>query len=60
MSHEMIQPTLEGYMNDAFGLYDDTIPLHHLDRAFPNFATMVGSHLITGWLLSPLDLVRTR
>ncbi|KAI9597728.1 mitochondrial carrier domain-containing protein [Syncephalis fuscata] len=60
MSHEMIQPTFEGYMNDFFGLYDDTIPLQHLDRAFPNFATMVGSHLITGWLLSPLDLIRTR
>jgi hypothetical protein len=60
MIHICIQPTIEGYFNDLFGLYDDTIPLHHLDRAFPNFATMAGSHLLTGWLLSPLDMIRTR
>ncbi|KAH8547744.1 mitochondrial carrier domain-containing protein [Umbelopsis sp. PMI_123] len=60
ISHLFLQPTLEGTLNDAFGLYDDTIPLVHLDHAGPNVATIVFSHLIVGVLLSPLELVKTR
>ncbi|KAI9282934.1 mitochondrial carrier domain-containing protein [Umbelopsis sp. AD052] len=60
ISHLFLQPTLEGTLNDAFGLYDDTIPLVHLDHAGPNVATIVFSHLIIGVLLSPLELVKTR
>lgn len=58
--HLFLQPTLEGSLNDLFGLYDDTIPLVHLDRVGPNLATLVGSHLLVGILLSPLELIRTR
>jgi fusion and transport protein UGO1 len=60
ISHLFLQPTLEGTLNEAFGLYDDTIPLIHLDHAGPNVATIVVSHLIIGVILSPLELVRTR
>ncbi|KAI9314026.1 mitochondrial carrier domain-containing protein [Dichotomocladium elegans] len=58
--HLFLQPTLEGTLNDVFDLYDDTIPLVHLDRVGPNLATLVGSNLIVGFLLSPLELIRTR
>ncbi|KAF9920271.1 hypothetical protein FBU30_009923 [Linnemannia zychae] len=58
--HLFAQPTLEATLNDTFDLYDDTIPLVHLDRFGPNLATMVTSHLVTGFILSPLELVRTR
>lgn len=60
MLHLLLQPTLEGTFNDLFDLYDDTIPLVHLDTVGPNVATLVASHLVVGVLLSPLELVRTR
>ncbi|KAI8596488.1 mitochondrial carrier domain-containing protein, partial [Dissophora ornata] len=60
MLHLFAQPTLEATLNDTFDLYDDTIPLVHLDRVGPNIATMVTSHLVVGFILSPLELVRTR
>ncbi|EIE86802.1 hypothetical protein RO3G_11513 [Rhizopus delemar RA 99-880] len=60
ISHLFLQPTLEGTLNDMFDLYDDTIPLVHLDHVGPNFATLVASNLIVGFLLSPLELIRTR
>ncbi|OZJ05177.1 hypothetical protein BZG36_02222 [Bifiguratus adelaidae] len=56
----ILQPTLEGTLNDAFGLYDDTIPLVHLDRVGPNVMTLVASHLIVGVLLSPIEVIKTR
>ncbi|CAO3598224.1 unnamed protein product [Absidia cylindrospora] len=58
--HLFLQPTVEGSLNDSFGLYDDTIPLVHLDHVGPNLATLVTSHLLVGVLLSPLELIRTR
>ncbi|KAI8083100.1 uncharacterized protein BX664DRAFT_366691 [Halteromyces radiatus] len=58
--HLFLQPTVEGSLNDVFGLYDDTIPLVHLDHVGPNLATLVTSHLLVGILLSPLELIRTR
>lgn len=60
MLHLFAQPTLEATLNDTFDLYDDTIPLVHLDHVGPNIATMVTSHLVVGLILSPLELVRTR
>lgn len=60
MLHLFAQPTLEATLNDTFDLYDDTIPLVHLDHVGPNIATMVTSHLVVGLVLSPLELVRTR
>ncbi|KAG0234725.1 hypothetical protein BGX31_004464 [Mortierella sp. GBA43] len=53
-------PTLEATLNDTFDLYDDTIPLVHLDRVGPNIATIVASHVVVGVLLAPLELARTR
>lgn len=58
--HLFLQPTLEGILNDAFDLYDDTIPLVHLDHVGPNLATLVASNLIVGFILSPLELIKTR
>ncbi|KAG5460380.1 MAG: hypothetical protein BJ554DRAFT_7582 [Olpidium bornovanus] len=60
MTQLFMQPTLEGVLNDLFDLYDDTIPLVHLDNVTPNLATLVTSHVVVGWVLSPLELVRTR
>lgn len=62
--HEMLwgflQPGLQSMLNDLFGLYDDTIPLSHLDRIAPNILTLVASHIVIGVLLSPLEIIRTR
>lgn len=60
ISHLFLQPTLEGTLNDMFDLYDDTIPLVHLDHVGPNLATLVASNLLVGFILSPLELIRTR
>ncbi|CAG8475756.1 7005_t:CDS:2 [Funneliformis caledonium] len=60
MGHLFLQPTLESALNDAFDLYDDTIPLIYLDHVGPNIATLVTSHLVVGVLLSPLEVVQTR
>ncbi|CAG8750922.1 9281_t:CDS:2, partial [Gigaspora rosea] len=60
MGHVFLQPTFEGALNDAFDLYDDTIPLIYLDRVGPNIATLIVSHVVAGVILSPLEVVRTR
>ncbi|KAI9280525.1 mitochondrial carrier domain-containing protein [Sporodiniella umbellata] len=60
MLRTILRPALEGSLNDLFGLYDDTIPLMHLDNVTPNITTLVASHLVVGVLLSPLEIVRTR
>ncbi|KAI7875430.1 mitochondrial carrier, partial [Lichtheimia hyalospora FSU 10163] len=56
----LLQPGLQSMLNDVFGLYDDTIPLSHLDRIAPNIITLVASHIVVGVLLSPLEIIRTR
>ncbi|KAK9723055.1 hypothetical protein K7432_002164 [Basidiobolus ranarum] len=56
----LFQPSIEAILNDSFDLYDDTIPLVHLERALPNVVTMVTSHVVTGVVLSPLEVIRTR
>ncbi|KAF7720865.1 hypothetical protein EC973_005886 [Apophysomyces ossiformis] len=60
MLRAFLQPSLERSLNDLFGLYDDTIPLMHLDNVTPNMTTLVASHLAVGVLLSPLEIIRTR
>lgn len=60
MLRTILRPALENSLNDMFGLYDDTIPLLHLDNVTPNISTIVVSHLVIGWLLSPLEIIRTR
>lgn len=60
MLSAILRPALESTLNDLFGLYDDTIPLFQLDNVTPNITTMVFSHLVIGFLLSPLEIVRTR
>ncbi|KAJ9050295.1 hypothetical protein DSO57_1015685 [Entomophthora muscae] len=60
MSQLFLQPTIEGALNDGFNLYDDTIPLIHLDSVGPNIMTLLGSHLVAGIMLNPLEVVRTR
>lgn len=56
----LMQPTLEGFLNDALNLPDDSIPLVHLDNVLPNFSTLLASHVVTGVILSPVELIRTR
>lgn len=60
MMSVLMQPTLEGVFNDLFQLPDDSIPLVHLDSVGPNFATLMVSHIATGVILSPIELIRTR
>lgn len=60
MLRTVLRPSLESTLNDLFGLYDDTIPLLHLDNVTPNITTLVASHLVVGVLLSPLEIIRTR
>lgn len=60
MLRTVLRPGLESSLNDMFGLYDDTIPLLHLDNVTPNISTIVVSHLVIGLLLSPLEIIRTR
>ncbi|RCH78394.1 hypothetical protein CU098_002898, partial [Rhizopus stolonifer] len=60
MLRAVLLPALESSLNDIFGLYDDTIPLLHLDNVTPNIATMIVSHVAVGVLLSPLEIIRTR
>ncbi|KXS19861.1 mitochondrial carrier [Gonapodya prolifera JEL478] len=60
MMELVVQPTLEGSLNDMLGLPDESIPLIHLDRPLPNVFTLLASRVVTGVLLSPLELVRTR
>lgn len=60
MLRTVLRPALENSLNDMFGLYDDTIPLLHLDNVTPNISTIVVSHLVIGLLLSPLEIIRTR
>ncbi|KAI9317411.1 mitochondrial carrier domain-containing protein [Dichotomocladium elegans] len=53
----LLQPGLEGFLNDIFGIYDDTIPIGNI---LPNIITSVVSHVVIGVLLSPLEIIRTR
>ncbi|KAJ1965859.1 hypothetical protein GGI12_000488 [Dipsacomyces acuminosporus] len=60
MLHLLLQPTLEGLLNEMLGLYDSAPMSTYIDSSAPSALTLVGSNVIVGWLLSPLELVRTR
>ncbi|KAJ2028513.1 hypothetical protein IWW57_002117, partial [Coemansia sp. S610] len=53
-------PTLEGVLNEMLGLYDSAPASTYIDASAPSALTLVASNVIVGWLLSPLELVRTR
>ncbi|KAJ1858055.1 hypothetical protein GGH12_003908 [Coemansia sp. RSA 1822] len=54
MLHLLLQPTLEGALNEALGVYDGS------GDAATGALTLVASMVVVGWALSPLELVRTR
>ncbi|KAJ1723560.1 hypothetical protein LPJ61_005817 [Coemansia biformis] len=60
MLHLLLQPTLEGLLNEMLGLYDSAPMATYIDSTAPSALTLVASSVIVGWLLSPLELVRTR
>ncbi|KAJ3065839.1 hypothetical protein HDU98_010805 [Podochytrium sp. JEL0797] len=61
MSHTLlVQPSIEQSLNDLFDIRDDTTPLDMLENPIPILATLIGSHALSGMLLSPLELIRTR
>ncbi|KAJ1644412.1 hypothetical protein LPJ64_003903 [Coemansia asiatica] len=60
MLHLLLQPTLEGVLNEMLGLYDSAPISTYVDSSAPSALTLVVSNAIVGWLLSPLELVRTR
>ncbi|KAJ1934421.1 hypothetical protein EC988_008816, partial [Linderina pennispora] len=60
MLHLLLQPTLEGAMNELLGLYDSAALGAYIDAGAPSALTLVASHVIVGWLLAPLEVVRTR
>ncbi|KAJ2460102.1 hypothetical protein GGF42_001057 [Coemansia sp. RSA 2424] len=60
MLHLLLQPTLEGVLNEMLGLYDSAPASTYIDASAPSALTLIVSSAIVGWLLSPLELVRTR
>jgi len=58
--HVLIQPSIEGIINRTFDLYDETLPLIQMDKVIPNLTSLVVSYTITGFILSPIELVRVR
>ncbi|ORY18916.1 hypothetical protein LY90DRAFT_435321 [Neocallimastix californiae] len=56
----LIQPSIEGIINRTFNLYDETLPLIQMDKVIPNLTSLVVSYTITGFILSPIELVRIR
>ncbi|KAI9302389.1 mitochondrial carrier domain-containing protein [Cunninghamella echinulata] len=60
MLRTVLQTMCENQLNDIFGLYDDTIPLIHLDNVTGNLTTTLASHILVGLLLSPLEILHTR
>ncbi|KAI8322088.1 mitochondrial carrier [Martensiomyces pterosporus] len=60
MLHLLLQPTLEGLLNEMLGLYDSAPISTYVDSSAPSVLTLIGSNVVVGWLLSPLELVRTR
>ena len=60
MLNVLIQPTIEGIINRTFDLYDETLPLIQMDKVLPNLTSIVVSYTISGFILSPIELVRVR
>ncbi|KAI8808886.1 mitochondrial carrier domain-containing protein [Cladochytrium replicatum] len=60
MAQLLLQPTMEGLLSDALQMQNAGINLVDQENLLPNFGTILASHAISGWLLSPLELARTR
>ncbi|KAJ3219874.1 hypothetical protein HK099_004554 [Clydaea vesicula] len=62
MSNYLVNPTVEASIAELLDINDDVIPLADLDtdRALINLTARVTGSIITGLLLSPLDIVKTR
>ncbi|OMH86244.1 hypothetical protein AX774_g135 [Zancudomyces culisetae] len=62
MSHLLLQPTIEGLLNEMLGLYDGTNfgSSAYYDMDSPSALTLIASHILVGYLLSPLEILRTR
>ncbi|KAJ1559865.1 hypothetical protein HK405_009068, partial [Cladochytrium tenue] len=60
MFESIIQPSIELALNDVLDIRDEGIPLLHVENPLPLMATKMLSETLTGYLLSPLELVRTR
>eukprot|EP00833_Pecoramyces_ruminatium_P002433 jgi/Orpsp1_1/1176465/evm.model.c7180000057676.1 len=58
MLNVLIQPSIEGIINRTFNLYDESLPLIQMDKVMPNLTSLVVSYTITGFILSPIELVR--
>ncbi|KAJ2606043.1 hypothetical protein EV177_006016 [Coemansia sp. RSA 1804] len=58
--HLLLQPTLEVMLNEMLDVYGSAPLYTYIDAAAPSALTVVASNLIVGWMLSPLELVRTR
>ncbi|OMJ19638.1 hypothetical protein AYI69_g6548 [Smittium culicis] len=60
MLHLLLQPTIESVINESTGVYDDSLSLQFNDTGTTSIFAIMASHLIVGYLLSPLEIVRTR
>ncbi|TPX70184.1 hypothetical protein SpCBS45565_g01885 [Spizellomyces sp. 'palustris'] len=58
-SHSVLQPSIEGNLTE-FIREHEPFAITDVDDIFPSLATKVASHAISSFILSPLDLVRTR
>ncbi|KAJ2551219.1 hypothetical protein EV175_003773 [Coemansia sp. RSA 1933] len=56
----LAQPSLEVLLNEMLGVYESAPLYTYIDAAAPSALTVVASSLLVGWMLSPLELVRTR
>ncbi|KAF9421201.1 hypothetical protein BGZ94_008918 [Podila epigama] len=61
--YEMLAPfsqkLLEASLNEAFSLNDDNLSSTYVNGEGPSFVTMLVSHVVAGFVLSPLELIRT-
>ncbi|OLY80614.1 Mitochondrial substrate carrier family protein B [Smittium mucronatum] len=60
MLHLLLQPTLESLINESTGVYEDSSLLQYNDTGATSIFALMASHLVVGYLLSPLEIVRTR
>ncbi|KAJ3127508.1 hypothetical protein HK098_006286 [Nowakowskiella sp. JEL0407] len=60
ISYLLLQTSIEGTVNDLLELRDEAVPFVFLERWEGQLATNVLSHSLTGVILSPLEIVKTR
>ncbi|KAJ3117718.1 hypothetical protein HDU96_005848 [Phlyctochytrium bullatum] len=57
----ILQPRIESIVSEIAGTQDQSIiPLVHVENVMPNFLAAVASYSTTEFLLSPLEIIRTR